>query len=92
MNNLHGLPSILGALASAIVFALNPDDKYDTNTVPHAEGQAEHQIIALAVTLGLALVTGLISGTVVNKLVPGPRNAFTDDQFWEVADNFHKDV
>ena len=92
MNNLHGLPSILGAVASAIVFVVNPNDTYDTATVPHTEGQAGYQIVGLAATLVVALVSGLISGSVVNKLVSSPRSAFVDDQFWEVADNFHKDL
>jgi hypothetical protein len=66
VNNLHGLPSILGAVSSAIVFAMNPDDKYDVGTVPHPEGQAGYQLISLAVTLALAL----ISGTKENALFP----------------------
>jgi hypothetical protein len=58
VNNLHGLPSILGAVSSAIVFAMNPDDKYDVGTVPHPEGQAGYQLISLTVTLVLALISG----------------------------------
>jgi hypothetical protein len=28
----------------------------------------------------------------VKALVTPPRRAFVDDEFWEVADNFHKDL
>ena len=39
-----------------------------------------------------SFLAGIVSAVLVKALVTPPRRAFVDDEFWEVADNFHKDL
>eukprot|EP00854_Cymbomonas_tetramitiformis_P022832 gene22832-27594_t len=80
IHNLHGLPSILGGLASAIVPTIISDDN---------AGHPGKQLAGVAVTLVVAVTSGALSGFALKTLNDDARMA--DDSFyWEVADDFDK--
>ena len=66
INNLHGMPGILGGIVSAIAIGLasnakypNPDDSFYYNTFSK---QAAYQVIGILVTLCIAIITGCCGG------------------------------
>jgi ammonium transporter Rh len=62
VHNLHGLPSVLGGLASAIFVAIDNDAAFLYNDgIP----QPARQILAVVTTLVLALVSGFLTGAVM---------------------------
>ena len=74
VNNLHGMPGVLGGLLSVVAVVLASEETYGTELYeifprlapPHGRtvsGQALVQLAGLAITLGLALVLGLSSNT-----------------------------
>lgn len=71
VNNLHGMPGVYSGLLSILFAALVTTEDYgsEVGTVfeamkdgRSAGGQALYQFIALAVTLGIALVSGFLTG------------------------------
>jgi len=90
VNNQHGMPSILGAVASAITFAAS-SQTYDLATAPRGADQAGYQIICVVVTTGIGLVAGALSAVIVQAVAPTPQAAFVDDASFEVADDFKKE-
>ncbi|CBY42807.1 unnamed protein product [Oikopleura dioica] len=83
VHNLHGMPAILGALASVIRCAAG------YHTADHANGtaMANFQLAGLATTLGISLVGGTITGFMMN--VPlweqlELEEYFEDGKYWEM--------
>lgn len=79
--NLHGIPGVCGGIISAIVasrgqsvFSNNFSKMYKSGR--GANGNAGYQLAGLAVTMGIAFLTGLITGFITNKLrfFQGPRH------------------
>lgn len=78
INNLHGIPGILGGIFSAIVVAahnstsINPDLEgqlaFYPNTVENRtfEDQAGIQIAATFVSMGIGMLLGIITGAFLN--------------------------
>lgn len=71
VNNLHGMPGVYSGLLSILFAALVTTKDYGTEVGTvfeamkdgrSAGGQALYQFIALAVTLGIALVSGFLTG------------------------------
>lgn len=87
VHNLHGLPSVLGAIIS-FVFLLINDDCQLTNSVASncakAEGQAGAQLIALVVTIAVAVVTGALTGYLLKAIGQPPRK-FVDQAAWSAS-------
>ena len=79
VHNLHGLPSLLGALVAATVcmFTATPDSQ----NFHISEDSWKSQLIAIAVTLGISLAGGGIAGAVM-RLVPQPIEASFNDAQW----------
>ena len=94
--NLHGLPGILGGVGGAVSAAMASDVVYggDIKYIFEARGapynrdagtQAGYQAAALAITLGISIVGGLITGFVVSKFpVATQTRLFDDAEYWEV--------
>jgi len=80
INNLHGMPSILGAVLSIIVPTFS-HQKAGTG----AYGEPTHQLLGTVLTLLVSILTGLFTGCVM-KLCKGNGEAFSDKMFWEVAE------
>lgn len=79
ISNLHGMPGIFGGLASAIIPLI----------VPGTGLVAKSQAIGLAGTLVVASITGTMTGLVL-KALGTPDDSFTDETFWECADDVAK--
>ncbi|NXL88848.1 RHBGA protein, partial [Alectura lathami] len=87
IHNLHGLPGILGAAASAVAVLVASGDsegsQMDRSGVAGGHGgtQALWQVAGLAVALGGSLVAGLPAGTVLRLpcLAPPPEPLCFDD-------------
>jgi ammonium transporter Rh len=76
INNLHGMPGLLGGFASAIV----PMYVEGTGVV------IKNQLIGVVGTFVIALVTGAISGIIL-RVVGSPSDSYTDETFWDCADD-----
>ncbi|KAK5921583.1 hypothetical protein CgunFtcFv8_018938 [Champsocephalus gunnari] len=97
VHNLHGMPGILGAIVGAVTAAVATTDVYGkgmADVFPDvasgeiaASYQGVRQAISLAVTLGIALLGGLIVGFILKLPVFGaPSDAicYEDSIYWEV--------
>ncbi|XP_040329671.1 ammonium transporter Rh type A [Herpailurus yagouaroundi] len=78
VHNLHGLPGVVGGLASIVAIALGASK---TSTMAM-------QAAALGSSIGTAVVGGLITGLILKFIVrgqPSERNFFDDSVYWEVS-------
>ena len=91
VNNLHGIPGIIGGLGGFISASLADDTLYGDNISTIFPGRANgrtaveqglYQLAALATTLGISVCGGLITGYIV-KLLPEADEYFEDEQNWE---------
>ena len=83
IHNLHGMPAILGAIASVIVCAAG----YHTSDFATGTEMANYQLAGLACTLGISLVGGTITGMIMN--IPlweqlELEEYFEDGKYWEM--------
>lgn len=93
VHNLHGMPGVFGAVISAIVILIL--DVKDQNGIIDADRtkgeQAGTQILALLVTLGIAVVGGAITAKIAQVMAPAitwPLGAFSDHAMFEVPDDY----
>jgi ammonium transporter Rh len=79
VHNLHGLPSLFGAVVAVILckFATPPD----AQNFQISEYSWRSQLIAIAVTLGISLGGGGVAGAVM-RLLPQPIEASFNDAQW----------
>jgi len=87
VHNLHGMPGILGGIVSAIALAaadgagIYIEDKDDVD-YPFGDytvkEQAAYQIAGLCVTLGVAIITGLLTALIV-RYMTFPMHEFKDE-------------
>eukprot|EP01083_Nonionella_stella_P018615 51813_1 len=86
VHNLHGMPGVLGGIISAIALAAAagsgvyvdqdhedyPFGDYDLKT------QAGYQVAGVCVTFGMAIVTGVLTGLIINRMA-FPKSEFMDE-------------
>ncbi|XP_076844586.1 ammonium transporter Rh type B [Brachyhypopomus gauderio] len=96
IHNLHGMPGILGAVVGAITsFAATKEHYGDglKDVFPKVMSgtpvstQAGMQALSLLVTLGIALLGGLIVGFILKLPIygsPSDSQCFEDDVYWEI--------
>jgi len=94
VNNLHGLPGIIGGISGAISAGTASVAKYGDSIEVifparagerSAGGQAGFQLAALSTTLGIALVGGLLTGAIIrSQLFNKVETYFSDGEFWEM--------
>lgn len=82
VHNLHGIPSLLGGLSSAMFVAIDNDAAF-----LHNEGipQPVRQILAVVTTLALAIVSGYITGIVMKLTTLGEivtMDEYNDAMWW----------
>lgn len=89
IHNLHGMPGIMGAILS--IFASLVITQRELDTPPefaHGEWQPAIQFAALGVTLGVAIIGGLISGFIMKSAYFArpirKDDLFHDKEFWEI--------
>uniref|UniRef100_A0A8C6WF13 Rh family, B glycoprotein (gene/pseudogene) n=1 Tax=Neogobius melanostomus TaxID=47308 RepID=A0A8C6WF13_9GOBI len=98
VHNLHGMPGVLGAIVGAVTASLATPDVYGkgmedvfpqiANGEFTASAQGARQAISLAVTLGMALLGGLLVGFILKLPMFGaPSDAicYEDSIYWEVS-------
>ncbi|XP_057555509.1 ammonium transporter Rh type A [Hippopotamus amphibius kiboko] len=77
VHNLHGLPGVIGGLASIVAIAL---ETAETSALAM-------QAAALASSIGTALVGGVITGLVLKTPIwgqPADQDCYDDSVYWEV--------
>ena len=90
VHNLHGLPSLLGGLASAVFVTIDSSADF----LEHAKGtQAARQVEAVLATLAVALASGYLTGFIMVKadvLTPGADEY--DDAAWWGSEYLEEDM
>jgi Ammonium Transporter Family len=83
VHNLHGLPSILGGIASAILVAVDDDAEF----LYHGDmNQSARQIGAVVSTLAVAISSGVATGFLMRLATLGEFAAteeYNDAMWWE---------
>ncbi|KAM6185141.1 ammonium transporter Rh type A [Rhynchocyon petersi] len=77
VHNLHGLPGVLGGLASIVAVAMGVSDK----------STMAMQAAALGSSIGTAIFGGLITGAILKLPIwdqPPDENCYDDSVYWEV--------
>ena len=93
IHNLHGMPGFLGGILSAICAGTATSDLFGDSILtifPMSKTrtrqlQAGYQLAALAVTIGISLFSGTITGLILNlECFQPPSLVFSDRPFWEI--------
>lgn len=85
IHNLHGLPSLIGGLASVVLCYVKAPLGHDIPAVFAHSNQASIQLAAIAVTLALAVSSGLFSGWLLNAVAAlSTTDLYSDAPYWEV--------
>lgn len=91
VNNLHGMPSIAGAITSVILALAISKDKYAPGeydlVFPNGDMQWRCQVLGTLATLGVAAVTGSLSMYVCKPFMQTIRkeeDKFKDKNYWEI--------
>lgn len=87
VHNLHGLPGILGGISGFISASVVSDSVYGdsiTDVFPGRDGrtagqQGGYQLLALIVTLSIAMSGGALTGKILNKFRPEEEREYVDD-------------
>jgi ammonium transporter Rh len=87
VNNLHGIPSLIGGLASLILTAYKGPRGHDMPIVFTHRNQWSHQFSAIALTLALSISSGLFTGALLKLLANDSSTPlFIDEPYWEMLD------
>jgi ammonium transporter Rh len=96
VNNLHGIPSLIGGFASVILAGAKATQGHDVPDVMTHKDQWIDQIVSIAFTLSVAISSGIATGWFL-KFYSYETTFYSDEPFWEVMDDFgrgqeHEDV
>ena len=96
VNNLHGIPGIIGGLSGAISASFTSNELYGDNIqniFPAMDGtrtnieQGFYQFLALATTLGISISSGLFTGRLLNtKCCRNQKKYFDDEDNWDLEE------
>lgn len=93
VNNLHGIPSLIGGFASVILAAYKGPKGHDIPDVMEHSDQWKDQFASIAMTLGVAISSGLVCGWLMTFFAPRNDTLFySDEPYWEVMDDFGRSV
>ena len=93
VNNLHGIPGIIGGLSGAISAAFTSNELYGDNiqnVFPAMDGtrsnkeQGLYQLLALLTTISISISGGLLTGKILNMRIFKNNKAYYNDK-----DNWH---
>jgi len=93
VNNLHGMPGIIGGLGGVISSLTASDSVYGDSIdliFPARAGsdgrsakeQALYQFLGIVITLGISIIGGIITGFFVNLLKNDDSVEFDDSEYW----------
>merc|ERR1712039_559655 len=77
INNLHGMPGILGGLISVVL----------PFVIPGTDVDPRNQLLGLLATLMVATVTGWATGLVLRIMGGSPGRPYDDGEMWDCADD-----
>jgi len=81
IHNLHGMPGVLGCIASSITVGSYGDyARFGRNL----HFQAAYQIAGLCVTWGIAILGGLVTGFIMRFAFPATEHPYTDVDHFNV--------
>lgn len=87
INNLHGMPGIIGGLTSVIVLGTMEDPNFEEVFGRTQRKQALMQLAGLGISLGIAIFGGLlVSLTSKLKLCKLPKSLYNDDEWWDLRE------
>jgi ammonium transporter Rh len=93
IHNLHGMPSVIGAISSVLAAAHHMDKDIYGDTY---KDQPWLQLLAIPFCIGFAIISGLITGFFITKLSPKLPEAdikeFQDIAWWTVADDYDRSL
>ena len=93
VNNLHGIPSLIGGFASVILAAYKGPKGHDIPDVMLHNDQWTDQFASIAMTLGVSIVSGLATGWIMTFFAPRNDTLFySDEPYWEVMDDFGRSM
>lgn len=85
--NLHGIPALVGGVASIILTAAKGASNSDTDILEHGPTQWQHQTYAMLLTLCVSISSGLITGFILKFLGHHQSFEYFDDlAFWDNAE------
>lgn len=100
INNLHGMPGIISALASAVLCGIATEKMYGASftEIFHKRHddmalQAGFQVLGLGITLFIAIASGAATGFLLNLKIFEPLQdyeLFDDAHFWTIPDESPK--
>ena len=94
IHNLHGMPGFFGGIIGAIVIASYGDDNfsekvsnyYNADESRTCTDQAKIQACCLFITTGVAIMSGFVTGLILNtNCINKPNEIFKDDIYWELG-------
>jgi len=86
VHNLHGMPSIIGALVSVLVCGVAQGMEHGNFHIK--DGAARSQILAIVITLCISVGGGFVTGRLMSNFPQHSEAYFNDAQWWEVDDVF----
>ena len=96
VNNLHGIPGIIGGISGAITASFTNNELYGDNIYnifPAMNGtrtnneQGMFQFLALVTTLGISIISGLFTGHLLNtKCCRNKKTYFDDKDNWDLEE------
>jgi len=92
VNNLHGIPGVLGGIASIFVvwFSEPSNERFSDEIYPADRStgeQALYQAFALFVTLAISMTSGFLVGTLLKSCCfKQCKNAYCDSTYWVLQD------
>jgi ammonium transporter Rh len=98
VHNLHGMPSVIGGLASIIVAGFKGTGHAHDSAIygrNNVNDQWWYQAVAILLCMSFAIFAGLVTGYILNLCSdPVSRQAkfFHDDQYWCVADDYGRSL
>jgi hypothetical protein len=98
VHNLHGMPSVVGALASVIVAGYKGYGPQHREHDNHIYGSTVHsqwwrQWVAIFLCIIFAIVAGLCTGLIMKAANPeGQDKPFQDEVYWTVADDYGRSL
>jgi ammonium transporter Rh len=100
IHNLHGMTGFIGGIIGAICAGTATSDAFGDSIlvlfpklkVRTPQVQAGYQLAALAITVGISLVSGALTGLLLRmECFQGPSIFFTDRAFWELEGAYLQD-
>lgn len=91
IHNLHGMPSVIGGLASVVVAAWKTTGGRTSDSEVYgdsAQYQSALQLAGVGCTLFVAMASGLLAGLVMRSVETEPVKTFQDSVWWCVDDKY----